>query len=641
MNKINVDIPEGTGYLSNLVNFKDYLPQEKAIINKAICGCGCTNYFLQLQDTPVLLISPRKELINSKMKSTRLNGLYYFDRTNYRRVTVAESIEKLEEYLGTTTLPPKILMTYDSAKIVIDHLIRTGRIQNFLIVVDEFTCIFSDVRFKGFVEINFLKSILALNNIIYFISATPIKEVFLDMLDEFKNLPYVTLNWPQSSIETVYFDWNTMNSTRAAVKEIINNFKIEGFFHSKVVNGEVVKSIEAVFYVNSVIDIAAIINDMDGYLNPSNTMIICAEDTKNKKRLREVGFKIGQPYNEIDYKTMNKTFTFVTRASFEGTDFYSDNSSTYVFADSNRENMCLDISIDLPQIVGRCRTIENPFRNDITYYFKTTTDRGNVDDLTELVKKKRLETIERIKDFNELKANGKEEFHNFLMKRFINATEKYEDCYVDGLVTYDPDGQITNISAEFNKLAYVADLRSIEIKKNQYKNRYSVLASLDENGFFNENQRQGSLCSVLDKFKSLRKFERRIKIYSLIAEKDNKIREMLEGCSAIPINYKIYSRNMNLREMKAVRFREIDIKRRVDYLQSQEAIKEELLKVLVPGQFYSYGEIKDLLMQVINKLGLSGKPSGSDILLMLPPDKIKEISKRRGKNVYKGIILAE
>ena len=227
------------------------------------------------------------------------------------------------------------------------------------------------------------------------------------------------------------------------------------------------------------------------------------------------------------------------------------------------------------------------------------------------------------------------------MKRFINATEKYEDCYVDGLVTYDPDGQITNISAEFNKLAYVADLRSIEIKKNQYKNRYSVLASLDENGFFNENQRQGSLCSVLDKFKSLRKFERRIKIYSLIAEKDNKIREMLEGCSAIPINYKIYSRNMNLREMKAVRFREIDIKRRVDYLQSQEAIKEELLKVLVPGQFYSYGEIKDLLMQVINKLGLSGKPSGSDILLMLPPDKIKEISKRRGKNVYKGIILAE
>lgn len=49
---------------------------------------------------------------------------------------------------------------------------------------------------------------------------------------------------------------------------------------------------------------------------------------------------------------------------------HSDCACVYIFSDSNRDNLSLDISIDLVQIIGRCRTFSNPYRDEIRYYYK-------------------------------------------------------------------------------------------------------------------------------------------------------------------------------------------------------------------------------------------------------------------------------
>ncbi len=356
MKKVDLKVPTGIRWLGQWVNFDRDLPPGKIILNKNICGCGCTEYYLR-NDQPVILVSPRKELINCKMRSTnRPIPLFYFDRSEGLELddTINRMLAYINNPFNSPGFQPKILVTYDSLKIVADTLQNKGWLDPFTIVVDEFTCIFTDVKLKGNVELNLLHRLNTLPNRIVYISATPISECYLDELDEFKNMPYVTLVWDPTMYQTVQIIRKKMRSTRSAIKDIIDDYRANGYFKAKLIGGQQVNSVEAVFFLNSVKDIVKVMEDCG--LTSADTLVICADETKHRKALRKVKMKIGHVPNENDYKKDNKTFTFVTRACFEGTDFYSDCSSTYIFADSNKENLCLDISIDLPQIVGRCRT---------------------------------------------------------------------------------------------------------------------------------------------------------------------------------------------------------------------------------------------------------------------------------------------
>lgn len=376
MVNLEIMVPQEYQYLSDWSDFDSYLPDGKFILNKSICGCGCTDHFLT-NDQPVILLSPRCNLITSKLKNGRTAGkVYYFDRSC--GCDLSESIADMENYLcrcgaspfGTQPLVPKIMVTYDSLVHVVDALLKRGLLDQFVIVVDEFTCIFTDVRMKGSTEINLLHRLNTLQNRIVYISATPLNEVYLDLMGEFKDMPYVTLQWDPDRVESVQVFYSKMRSTTSEVSKIIEDYRVNGFFKSKIIDGQQYNSTEAVFFLNSVTDIVSIINKNN--LMPSETLVICANEPKNRTALRKVKHAIGVVPNEIEYKSQNKPFTFVTKCAFEGTDFYSDCSTTYVFADSNRDNLCLDISIDLPQIAGRCRSRNNPFRNEIYYFYKDT-----------------------------------------------------------------------------------------------------------------------------------------------------------------------------------------------------------------------------------------------------------------------------
>ena len=68
-------------------------------------------------------------------------------------------------------------------------------------------------------------------------------------------------------------------------------------------------------------------------------------------------------------------FTLCTRTVYLGADFYSTNAKSYIFSDANIDSLSVDITIDLPQILGRQRLETNPWKNRADLYYKTIGDR--------------------------------------------------------------------------------------------------------------------------------------------------------------------------------------------------------------------------------------------------------------------------
>lgn len=159
-----LNVPTNVNRLSDWKEFDSSLPRGKVILNKSICGCGCTEAYLR-NDKPVILASPRRELINCKMKQPgRARPLFYFDRS--KSVDIKKTINQLNTYLSSQQqgFIPKVLVTYDSLKIVLDCLAQWGVLESFTIIIDEFPCIFTDAKLKGQVELEMIRNLERLSN---------------------------------------------------------------------------------------------------------------------------------------------------------------------------------------------------------------------------------------------------------------------------------------------------------------------------------------------------------------------------------------------------------------------------------------------------------------------------------------------
>lgn len=596
-------------YLSDWREFDKNLPHGKVIINKVVCGCGMTNYYLSHPAIPVILASPRRELISSKLKDTNLRYLHYFDRTDSKK-DLAVTKDELEDYVNNPFQPadfvPKILCTYDSLKNVIEVLEHIPGFEQFKIIGDEATCIFTDARLKGAESLELLKLIDNIQNDCVFVTATPLKEEYLDRIPVFNTMTYINMIWPKEKIQDITLEKNKMRSTQSAILDIINQYRIDGYFATKIIDGVQVFSTEAVFFLNSIKDIVAIVKQAS--LSSDDTRVICADDAKNPQILKKVGLSIGHFPDKSEYKQRNKTFTFATRCSFEGADLYSDSASVYIFADSNRETLSLDISIDLPQIIGRCRTAENPFRHDIKYYYKTTAEQTfNYNVSMQLIQS-------RIDRSNKLIAAMTGCTDDDIIDKFKDAqkTQKYLKDYVD--VVTDANGNTQLIT---NALVTLADIRAAEIKKQQYENDFTVQQYLIQNAYrvVNvKNTTQSHFHKFLSSFTRARSFIDRMKIY-IEGCKDDDIRKQAEASVSIPIKFKQYYRELGADRCHALNYREPLMYDELQFNKSREIITHHLMQIFNPNIPYERTYIKERLQEVYNALGINKTAKATDIML--------------------------
>ena len=651
MNKYKITVPKGIKFISEWNDFLNNLTNIPCILHKKVTGCGFTEWAIR-NNYNVILCSPRKILLENK-ESQHLGEVFHFrnefdtelkydkniqleDERKTSEEIAKETLEKstidlkltnraieLQKSLGVyysdcivNSRPCKILVTYDSFKYVGEVLNSLGVLNNFMIIVDEFQSIFIDAKFKPTVELQFLKYVSKLSKVM-FVSASPTLDEDLEQLDEFKDLPYYELDWitedptrlcpPAISVTRLYKD-----SIQTKVTEIISKLRYGNFDEAIIKdpagNSMKIQSKEAVFFVNSVKNICDIIKKAE--LKPSECNILCANTTDNTENVRrafklrsneplQIGVvpRLGEPH---------KMFTFCTRTAYIGADFYSTNAKTYIFSDANIDCLAVDITIDLPQIMGRQRLDINPWKNCASLFIrmpKKSQEQLTEENFNKLLDSKKQSTSNLISAFNSAPNDNVRKDLIDLLERDIRSNN-YKYSYV--AIDYDNNNFPVPV---VNKLVMLAEIRAFQIQTIDYRDRFSVLSSIaTRNSISGFTERT---VKFLQQFDLLSSFIDKMKL--LVETEFNSDEEFAHVLNQISPEFSSFINILGKDRIRAVGYRKDCCLNLLNLYMSKNELTDLIYSTFNVGDKLKTGNFKENLQDIYNRLELNKTAKASDL----------------------------
>ena len=644
MEKFNIIVPRGIRYIGEWRDFCFSNFSSKCIINKQLPGCGFTEYCIGGPEN-VILCSPRKMLLKNKKdqhefdvylvvnemdkesnidkdlskvdKNTNLDAELdekFMDNNSeiYKRL-----YREIEEYCTSRSingLPCKILVTYDSYRIVKDILEKLDRFYTFYTIVDEFQSILHDSRFKSDTELKFLEY-LKQSPTAYFVSATPMMDEYLEMLDEFRDLPYYELDWGSADSSRVIkpeLDVFVMRAVGEKASEVIQKY-LSGDFESIVVlrNGipTRVVSDEAVFYVNSVNHITSIIKKNN--LTPEQCNILCSDTPDNLKKIqRRLGkkFKIG----EVPLKGEKpKMFTFCTRTVYLGADFYSLCARSFIFSDSNIDSLAVDISEDLPQILGRQRLFENPWKNSATFYYRSTADYREMkaEDFKRIIESKKKDTENLLKAFDSAPNDTKYTLaKNY---QYVAKSANYKENYVAVNKIHTPDDNII-LKPVPNNLVLVNEIRAFKIQQIDYKDRFTVFSTV-HNTLTPDDIVNQEVSEFLKVYTGLTTIYDKLKLLCEYGLSEDAIQVVL-GQINDSDEIKSYYTSLSPDRLRSLSYNSTKIKKELGIATfNQELLESSIYSEFKIGDKLALSIIKDRLEYLYNSIGYNKTPKAKDL----------------------------
>ena len=660
-----INVPAGVRYLSdwakmeNGYHLSDY--RFPHIVDKQITGCGFTEYCIREKGICEVICSPRRILLENKADQhrDRPNVIYFkndvesltaFDKDldnsinrksknsgfsafikekmveEQEKTKQEEDFYKLESLKGdlsnkiSALEDPdscKILVTYDSFRHVKDVLKKMGILDKFFVVVDEFQSIFVDAKFKSNTEIELLNDLKDINNLCY-VSATPMLEKYLDMLDEFKELPYYSFDWGAADPGRVTkpdIEAKSCKSVLYEINNVVKEYK-DGLFESypykdKDGNIKEVISNEAVIYVNSVKHICNIIKSSK--LTIDETNVLCARTPENERKIKEA-FRVAMGVKKISGNVLghvpvkgerHKMFTLCTRTVYLGADFYSTCARTFIASDSNVDSLSVDISLDLPQILGRQRLEENPWKNRATLYYKTIcgSNKEDTELFKERIKEKTKETEQLLNIYNGLE--DKEQM-GALAKTYqdLAALNNYKENYV--AVNKHAGSCLVPV---FNNLVLVADIRTYEVQQLDFRDRVTVLNTLSDNNF---NIVDSEIDAKVKEFNSLTQFQDKMRLVCTTGFNTSSQQKFLRQ---LPVKFEGYYNVLGPERIKELSYRNDSIKSEYDKLKNNQSIdiSGDFLQTFIVGERYSLPEIKQTLEKIYTEHNYKRTPKAVDL----------------------------
>ena len=666
-----IEVPKGIRFLSDWNEFKFFRFPPRFILNKQIPGCGFTEYCLTGAEH-VILCSPRKILLNNK-KEQHGNQVYLvineldkeknIDKDlnkvgkrsfmdcleesidpNIRKTDIYNRLmREIKDYIAFRKFynaPYKILVTYDSYRIVQDILISLDIFKGFYTVIDEFQSILHDARFKSSTEIEFLECIKRSHSAI-FVSATPMLDEYLNMLDEFNGYSYYTLDWYSQDPTRVIkpsLKILTMKSTGTKAEEIINTY-LQGNFEKaiRIVNGfpvEVVSD-EAVLYVNSVNHIISIIKKCN--LQPEQVNILCSDTDYNKKKIyKKLGkkFTIGKVPKKGEKAKM---FTFCTSTVYLGADFYSTCARSFIFSDSNIDSLSVDISDDLPQILGRQRLFENPWKNSATFFYRSTCDYRKVpqEEFFEIIKRKREKTESLLRTYDGALDVDKQ-----------NLAESYQQNilaynYKDNYVAVNTRGN-NGLTPVFNNLVLINEIRVFRIQQIDYIDRFTVFSTV-HNQLTKDDVINQEVFHFFNEYKELKTFRDKIKLlceYGLTESAIDVVLAQINEDDGI----RSYYLALGPQKLKALSYNKTLIEKELGIVVfNKDLLENTIFKTFSIGDRISTAQAKQVLGDLYRSINYSSSPKSTDlnIYFITKEAKVNEILENGEKKRVKAIEIVD
>ena len=567
-----IKITSTSGYLE-----MEDLPHN-CIFNKVITGCGGTTVALSNNECYIIAV-PTQELIKNKIKRDDAGvGTYTLQSGETREIfglfgySSYMMKKELRDYIESHDIK-KIMCTYDKMEMLL-HFIDP---KDYRLLVDEYHTLLKAYSFRE-KAINRVFSTYRMYKSFCFMSATPIMPDFKpSLLDDVEE---VMAEW--DNVEKITVNLQYSNKPFLTAANIINRYKTDGYIE---VNGN--KSYEAFFFINSVNEICKILKHCD--LTNDNARIICADTEDNRKKLGD--------FNISTSNSANKQFTFITCKSFEGVDYFSDSAISFVVSSASAEHTKLAIDTDIPQIVGRIRSKNNPFRNKIVHIYNRTNK--DIDLIT---------TFEEMTDI----TNRTEEAAKQQIEKYNKATTRAEKIAIKRLINNDLILE-TEDGIYYNDAILKLDLYNFKVNQIIYKNGISVRTEYQERGVqttaITYNKEEGEM-KTENETKAITFKEAYLKALSCqdLVQRDQYLKVDL---------VKEAIEKLTPEEVRAARYtkktiKELLISKNEKLNQFTKAIK--MIKKEMPyNEFVPVAKVKAMLANIYEILGIEKKAKATDI----------------------------
>ena len=300
-------------------------------------------------------------------------------------------------------------------------------------------------------------------------------------------------------------------------------------------------------------------------------------------------------------------FTFCTRTVYLGADFYSTNARSLVLSDADIDCLSVDISMDLPQILGRQRLTDiNPWANSAIFRFKTNTKGKTEEEFEEEVAKKVKKTEALLRSFD----RSLDEDKHFVAENYQTVAKvgRYKDQYV----SVNTHGG-SDLKPVFNKLVMIADQRTFDIQKIDYKDRFSVLAEVNsELGIDSKSQEINNFLSVFNQM-TLGKEKMKYLCEFLKVRKDLEEEILIN----IPLSHKNYYTVLGPERCYAFNYRMDKLESEYQkQLNNQRVDDSDIVSIIYStfqeGERYTKAQLKEVVQGVYNHLGLIKTGKASD-----------------------------
>ena len=410
---------------------------------------------------------------------------------------------------------------------------------------------------------------------------------------------YYELGW--SNIEPVTQRTYTCNSALNAFDQIYAKYnKQQGVFDVINLPGcNAPYSYEGVIFLNNVKEICHILAKYitkKQLINPDDVTIICADNKENLKELHKVhkNFNITRTIPKMG--DPHTTWTFVTRTAFEGVDFYSPSASTYVIANYNVSSLSLDIASDIPQIIGRQRRKDNPFRNTVHLFYKDNKQQLYDNEFEASQNLKMQESQRQIAIWQSAPADCKESALN-IIDTYIK--HKPNDLYIT----------TTSGMPMINNLLIVSERYCYDVIKNHHQ--WFIMSSNAYGRAYSMPVQE--LKDKLSKPQSLADALRVTYDYFVCADKvlETDIFIMLRNEGYNEIGY--YYSNLSPDRIKACSFNSTKLDTEIANNNAYHNIAMHLPKYFELNEVYTREEVKGKLQMIYNELGLKKTATATDL----------------------------